>query len=94
VELDLEQGADIIMVKPALAYLDIVAAAKAQSNVPVAAYVVSGEYTMLEAAAKLGAIDRKAAILEALTGVARAGASVIVTYWATEVAHWLTDPAR
>ncbi|MFT8394876.1 porphobilinogen synthase [Propionibacterium sp.] len=89
VELDLEQGADIVMVKPAMAYLDVLAAARQISNVPVAAYMVSGEYAMIEFAAKAGAIDRKRCILEALTGVKRAGASMIVNYWSTEVAHWL-----
>lgn len=89
VELDLEQGADIVMVKPALAYLDVLAKACQISNVPVAAYVVSGEYSMIEFAAKAGAIDRRRCILEALTGVKRAGASLIVNYWATEVAGWL-----
>lgn len=89
ITLDLAQGADIVMVKPALAYLDVVAAARRIADVPVAAYVVSGEYAMIEFAAKSGALDRERCILEALTGVKRAGASVIVTYWATEVAKLL-----
>lgn len=79
------------MVKPAMAYLDVLAAARAISNVPVAAYVVSGEYSMIEFAAKAGALDRKRCIMEALTSVKRAGASTIVTYWATEVATWLNE---
>ena len=89
VRLDLAEGADIIMVKPALGYLDVVAATAAEVDVPVAAYVVSGEFAMIEAAAANGWINRDAAILEALTCVRRAGAQVIVTYWATEVAHSL-----
>ncbi|MCL2463854.1 MAG: porphobilinogen synthase [Micrococcales bacterium] len=89
IELDLAQGADIVMVKPALAYLDVVAAARRISRVPVAAYVVSGEYAMIEFAARAGALDRQRCVLEALTGVKRAGASMIVTYWATEAAGWL-----
>jgi porphobilinogen synthase len=86
---DLAQGADIVMVKPALAYLDVVAAVAAIAEVPTAAYVVSGEFAMIEAAAAAGAIDRRRGILEALTSVRRAGASVIATYWAVEVARWL-----
>ena len=91
VRLDLEQGADIVMVKPALPYLDILADTRASVDVPVAAYVVSGEYAMIEAAAANGWIDRKAAILETLTSVTRAGADIICTYWATEVASWLKE---
>ncbi len=91
VRLDLEQGADIIMVKPALPYLDILADTRAKVDVPVAAYVVSGEYAMLEAAAANGWINRRAAILETLTSVTRAGADIICTYWATEVALWLKE---
>lgn len=91
VRLDLEQGADIVMVKPALPYLDILADTRANVDVPVAAYVVSGEYAMIEAAAANGWINRRAAILEALTSVTRAGADIICTYWATEVATWLKE---
>ena len=91
VRLDLEQGADIVMVKPALPYLDIIADTHASSDVPVAAYVISGEYSMIEAAAEKGWMDRRAAIMEALTSVRRAGADIIVTYWATEVAQWLKE---
>jgi porphobilinogen synthase len=87
--LDVEEGADLVMVKPALAYLDLVAAVAGQVEVPVAAYNISGEYSMVEAAAARGWIDREAAILETLTSIRRAGASVVLTYWATEAAHWL-----
>ncbi|HWJ66277.1 MAG TPA: porphobilinogen synthase [Nocardioides sp.] len=87
--LDIEEGADIVMVKPALAYLDVlrrVADAAGELGVPVAAYNISGEYSMLEAAAAHGWIDREPAILETLTSIHRAGADVILTYWATEAA--------
>ncbi|WP_327235132.1 porphobilinogen synthase [Streptomyces sp. NBC_01317] len=87
--LDLEEGADMVMVKPALPYLDILAAIAAEVAVPVAAYQISGEYAMVEAAAEKGWINRDAAILETLTGIKRAGASMILTYWATEVAEKL-----
>ena len=87
--LDLAEGADLVMVKPALPYLDIVAKIAAETDVPVAAYQISGEYAMIEAAAEKGWIDREAAILETLTGIKRAGAQLILTYWATEVAQRL-----
>jgi porphobilinogen synthase len=87
--LDVEEGADLVMVKPALAYLDLVASVAAEVDVPVAAYNISGEYSMVEAAAARGWIDREAAILETLTSVRRAGASVVLTYWATEAARLL-----
>jgi porphobilinogen synthase len=89
VRLDIEQGADIVMIKPALSYLDVIADTRAAVEVPVAAYVVSGELAMIEAAAAAGAIDRQRAILEVLTSVRRAGADIICTYWAVEVAGWL-----
>jgi len=89
IALDLAEGADVIMVKPALGYLDIVRAAAQISDVPVAAYCISGEYAMIEAAAAAGAIDRDAAILEALTSIRRAGADIVLTYWAAEVARKL-----
>lgn len=89
IELDLEQGADIVMVKPAMSYLDIVSDAAQISNVPVWAYQVSGEYAMIEAAAQNGWIDRKAAIVESLVGLRRAGSDAILTYWAVEAADWL-----
>ena len=87
--LDVEEGADMLMVKPALAYLDVLHRVKEASGLPVAAYNVSGEYAMVEAAAAAGYIDRQAAITETLTSIRRAGADVVFTYWATEVAEWL-----
>ncbi|RDG36824.1 porphobilinogen synthase [Streptomyces corynorhini] len=87
--LDLAEGADMVMVKPALPYLDILARIAAETDVPVAAYQISGEYAMVEAAAEKGWIDRDAAILETLTGIKRAGANMILTYWATEAARKL-----
>ena len=87
--LDVAEGADLVMVKPALAYLDLVSAVAADVDVPVAAYNISGEYSMVEAAAARGWIDREAAVLETLTSIRRAGASVVLTYWATEAASWL-----
>jgi porphobilinogen synthase len=89
VALDLAEGADLVMVKPALGYLDVLHEVAALSDVPVAAYNVSGEYAMVEAAAAAGYIDREAAILEVLTSIRRAGADVVLSYWATEVAGWL-----
>ena len=89
VALDLAEGADLVMVKPALAYLDVLREVAAMSDVPVAAYNVSGEYSMVEAAAAAGYLDRQAAILEVLTSIRRAGADVVLTYWATEAAGWL-----
>ncbi|MFE0747798.1 porphobilinogen synthase [Gordonia sp. NPDC058843] len=90
VRLDLEEGADIVMVKPAMSYLDIVRDVAELSDVPVAAYQISGEYSMITAAAERGWIDRDAAILESLTSIRRAGASIILTYWAAEVARRLS----
>ncbi len=87
--LDVEEGADIVMVKPAMSYLDVLADAAASSPVPVWAYQVSGEYSMVEAAAANGWIDRRRAIEETLTSIKRAGAEGILTYWAVEVAGWL-----
>ena len=87
--LDLDEGADIVMVKPAMSYLDIVRDVAEVADVPVAAYQISGEYSMITAAAERGWIDRDAAILESLTSIRRAGASIVLTYWATEVAGWL-----
>jgi porphobilinogen synthase len=89
VRLDVAEGADIVMVKPALPYLDIVREVAADVDVPVAAYQVSGEYAMIEAAAATGGIDRERAILETLTSIRRAGASVILTYYAQETARLL-----
>jgi porphobilinogen synthase len=84
--LDLDEGADLVMVKPAMAYLDVVRAVAEVADVPVAAYQVSGEYAMVEAAAANGWLDRDRTILETLTAIRRAGADVVLTYWATEVA--------
>ncbi|MFJ4704546.1 porphobilinogen synthase [Streptomyces anulatus] len=92
--LDLEEGADMVMVKPAGPYLDILAKVAESVDVPVAAYQISGEYAMVEAAAERGWIDRDKAILESLTGIRRAGAQMILTYWATEAAQWLGRDAR
>lgn len=89
VSLDVSEGADIVMVKPALPYLDILSAVAAVSPVPVAAYQVSGEYAMIEAAAERGWIDRDRAIAESLVSIKRAGASMILSYWAVEAAHRL-----
>ncbi|MFT2016392.1 porphobilinogen synthase [Streptomyces sp. 796.1] len=87
--LDLAEGADMVMVKPALPYLDVLRQIADASDVPVAAYQISGEYAMVEAAAANGWIDRDRAIMETLMSVRRAGAGLILTYWATEVAGWL-----
>jgi porphobilinogen synthase len=87
--LDVAEGADIVMVKPALGYLDVVSAVRAAVDVPVAAYNVSGEYAMVEAAAAKGWIDRDAAMMETLTSIRRAGADVILTYWAQDAAAHL-----
>ena len=87
--LDVAEGADLVMVKPAMAYLDLVARVSDAVDVPVVAYQVSGEYAMIEAAAANGWIDRDRAVLESLTAIRRAGASIVLTYWAAEVAGWL-----
>ena len=87
--LDIQEGADIVMVKPALAYLDIIRRVKERFSMPTAAYNVSGEYSMVKAAAREGWIDEKSAVLEILTGIKRAGADMILTYHAEEVAEWL-----
>ncbi len=90
IQLDLDEGADIVMIKPAMGYLDVVAAAANVSPVPVAAYQVSGEYAMICAAAANGWIDERAAALESLTSIRRAGADIVLTYWAADVAGWLS----
>jgi porphobilinogen synthase len=87
--LDVEEGADIVMVKPALAYLDVIRAVKDQTGMPVAAYNVSGEYAMVKAGAAAGYLDERAAVLETLTGIRRAGADIVVTYHAKDAARWL-----
>ncbi|MEO9140437.1 MAG: porphobilinogen synthase [Jatrophihabitans sp.] len=89
VALDVAEGADIVMVKPALPYLDVLRAVADASPVPVAAYQISGEYAMIEAAAERGWLDRERVILETLTSIRRAGASIILTYWARDVADLL-----
>lgn len=91
VENDLEEGADIIMVKPALPYLDVIRWAKDKTNVPIAAYNVSGEYAMVKAAAKMGWIDERRVALEMLLSIKRAGADMIITYYALEASKWLGD---
>jgi porphobilinogen synthase len=87
--LDIEEGADIIMVKPALPYLDIVHAVKQETKFPLAAYNVSGEYAMIKAAAEKGWLDEQGCVLEAMTGIKRAGADLILSYHAKDVARWL-----
>jgi porphobilinogen synthase len=89
VQLDLEEGADMVMVKPALAYLDVIRRVRDAFDVPVGAYNVSGEYAMVKAAAQKGWLDEKRVVLEILTGVQRAGAEIILTYHAKDVARWL-----
>jgi porphobilinogen synthase len=90
VELDVEEGADIVMVKPALPYLDVLRRVKDATKLPVAAYNVSGEYAMIKAAAQNGWLDERAAVLEALTAIKRAGADVIISYHAPDAARWLS----
>jgi porphobilinogen synthase len=87
---DLAEGADLLMVKPALPYLDVLVRARERFDAPLAAYQVSGEYSMIAAAAERGWIDRRSAVVESLTAIARAGADVVITYFAREAAPWLT----
>ena len=89
VSLDIEEGADVLMVKPALSYLDIIHRVKIEFQVPVAAYNVSGEYAMVKAAAQNGWIDEERVALELLTSIKRAGADIILTYFAKSVVEWL-----
>ncbi len=90
VELDLAEGADLVMVKPALPYLDVIRMVRDRfPGVPLAAYNVSGEYSMVKAAARLGWLDERKIALESLTAIRRAGAGIIITYWAKQVADWL-----
>lgn len=91
IEADIEEGADIIMVKPAIFYLDIIRAARDRYNLPIAAYNVSGEYAMLKTAAENGLIDEKNAALEMLTSIKRAGADIIITYYAIDACKWLKE---
>jgi porphobilinogen synthase len=88
-ELDVQEGADVLMVKPALPYLDVIRAVRDEFDLPVAAYNVSGEYAMLKAAAAGGWLDERAAVLESLTAIRRAGADLVVSYWTKELAGWL-----
>lgn len=94
IEQDIHEGADIIMVKPALAYLDIIQRVKKKYTLPLAAYNVSGEYSMIKAAAQLGWIDEKRITLEVLTSIKRAGADIIITYFAPLVAEWLNESKK
>ena len=91
--LDVEEGADMVMVKPALPYLDVIHRVKEATNLPVAAYNVSGEYAMVKAAAAAGMLDERTAVLEALTSIRRAGADIVITYHAKDAARWLRDAA-
>lgn len=91
IALDIEEGADIVMVKPALPYLDVIRRASEEYNIPVAAYNVSGEYAMIKAAAERGWMDEQKTVLELTTGIRRAGASIIITYWAMDLAGWLQE---
>lgn len=91
VELDIMEGADIVMVKPALSYLDIIRRVKDNFNVPIAAYNVSGEYAMIKAAAKAGLVDEKAIVKEMLTSIKRAGADIIITYFSKDLARWIKE---
>jgi porphobilinogen synthase len=91
IALDLDEGADMIMVKPAMPYLDIVQRAKQRFGVPTFAYQVSGEYAMLKAAFANGWLDERACVIESLTGIRRAGADAVLTYFAVDVAKWLRE---
>ena len=94
IALDIDEGADIVMVKPALPYLDVISRAKSEFGVPLAAYSVSGEYAMIKAAGQLGWLDEKRAMLEALTAIRRAGADIIITYFARDVVPLLEHGAE
>lgn len=94
IQLDLEEGADLIMVKPALPCLDVIRAAKVKFNIPIAAYNVSGEYAMVKSAHAMGYLDERKVIPEILTSISRAGAGVILTYHAKEVAQWMKETGR
>ena len=88
-ELDAAEGADMLMIKPALPYLDVIRAVRERFDVPLAAYNVSGEYAMVKAAARGGWMDERAAALESLTAIRRAGADIVISYWTKELASWL-----
>ena len=91
IELDIEEGADIVMVKPALPYLDVIRRAADEFELPIAAYSVSGEFAMLKAAAANGWLDEKRVAMESLLSIKRAGAKLILTYWAKDAARWLAE---
>jgi porphobilinogen synthase len=91
VALDIAEGADIVMVKPALAYLDLVRRVKERFGLPTAVYNVSGEFSMVKAAAEKGWLDERAIVMEMMTAFRRAGADIIITYWAKDVARWLGE---
>jgi porphobilinogen synthase len=93
VALDVEEGADIVMVKPGLPYLDLVWRVKERFGLPTAVYNVSGEYAMIKAAAANGWLDERATVLEQMTAFKRAGADIIITYWARQLAGWLQEKA-
>jgi porphobilinogen synthase len=88
-ELDVAEGADVLLVKPALPYLDVIRAVRDRFDLPVGAYNVSGEYAMIKAAAAAGHLDERTAALESLTAIRRAGAEIVISYWAKELASWL-----
>jgi porphobilinogen synthase len=92
--LDQGEGADVLMVKPALSYLDVIARLRDESDLPIAAYNVSGEYAMLKAAAEKGLLGEEQAVLEVLTSIRRAGANIILTYHAKDAARWLVQGTR
>jgi porphobilinogen synthase len=91
VALDIDEGADIVMVKPALPYIDILWRVRERFGKPTAVYHVSGEYAMVKAAAEKGIVEERAAVLEIMTALKRAGANIIVTYWAHELAEWVRE---
>jgi porphobilinogen synthase len=91
IELDITEGADIVMVKPALAYLDVIAEARRRFEVPLAAYNVSGEYAIVKAAVERGWLDERRTVMEMLTAIRRAGADLLITYFAKDVARWLRE---
>ena len=91
IESDVREGADVIMVKPALAYLDVISKARSRYDLPLAAYSVSGEYSMIKAASARGWLDEKRAALEVATSIRRAGADIVITYFAEQLAAWLRE---
>jgi porphobilinogen synthase len=90
-DLDIAEGADLLLIKPAITALDLIAAARARFNLPIAAYQVSGEFAMLAAASERGWLDGRRAMLEAVTAIARAGAGIVITYAAADIAGWLRE---